>query len=360
MKTIDPFLEQTELCEAAPNPTPQTMELLRSLYAQGGPVDRAYRRCNIQYTDTDFLRLVDGELFVDRQRELQSLFPSHRYRSAADRTPQPVQLKGFWTSLRNTRHLQDLGIDPARVTKELQDRLSRTESPSNALEQFFADYEWIFLGNLLADRAVDTLKKSLPSDINITEALGYFPETLPTPRDMPAGILGNTLELSDSSPCVSFLKTTPSAHIPESIPADALLYAQSMLRLREYGRWLAMRDLTPLRVERGTQPRRTPTSHQSAVAPIGVSAGIAEGILSETPVPGGIWVLKTLSPDLVNRLDGVRGVIAKNGGLLSHFVIIAREMGIPVVVKYPIETLSMSTRATIDGTTGKVTLSQSR
>ena len=378
------FLEKTELCEAAPNPSEGTMGILRVLYADGGPVWRAYRRCGIVYCDTDFLRVVGGELFVERERELQSLFPSHSYFFDETRIPRPVRLKGFWTSLKNTRRFQNLRIDGDEVMKEIRTRLMRDRgdgSRQQIVDRFLEDYEWIFLGNLFAERAVARLTAVLPEGMTIANALQYVPANLPEVWDAPTDAVGNTFELSDTSMFASFVGKVSSEKVPNEIPVKELFDAQVGLRLREYGRWLAMRGLTGVRIERAS--RAVASLERSAVAlsdgsldshaqlaqggsppiaqakrslnpPLGVSSGEAEGVLSDHPEAGTIWVLKTLSPELVNHLKGVRGVIAKNGGLLSHFAIIAREIGVPVVVKYPIETLVMGEKVRMSGGTGEV------
>lgn len=365
------FLEKTELCEVAPNPSEGTMAILRALYADGGPVWRAYRRCGITYHDTDFLRVVGGELFVERERELQSLFPSHSYFFDETRIPRPVRLKGFWTSLKNTRrfHSPSLfvgtqsygGTGADEITKEIHDRLMRDRmsgSRQQIVDQFLEDYEWIFLGNLFAERAVARLTAMLPEGMTIADALAFVPEDFPEIWDAPTDVVGNTFEVSDTSKFASFVGTVSSKKVPNEIPTKELFDAQMGLRLREYGRWLAMRGLTGVRKGQSVvTPWAIASLEQNGqrkLVPVGVSAGEAEGILADHSEEGGIWVLKTLSPELVNHLKGVKGVIAKNGGLLSHFAIIAREMRIPVVVKYPIEMLMMGKRVRMNGGTGEV------
>lgn len=93
--------------------------------------------------------------------------------------------------------------------------------------------------------------------------------------------------------------------------------------------------------------------------PRGVSPGIAEGILSDTPVHADRPIIATslLTPDLTPALDRIAGIIAERGGELSHLAITARERGVPVVVNASPRALGipLGVRVRINGTTGDIT-----
>jgi phosphohistidine swiveling domain-containing protein len=383
------YFEKTEVCDVAPRPSPATFRLLEELYATSGPIDRAYRSQGIAYTDTRFLRLIAGELFIDREREIQSLFPSYSYFSTNPYSPKQVRLTGLWTSFKNTGRLQNLRGDLGSLSTDCANRLRRPLESTTfdaAKQDFFQDYELIFTINLLAGQSITRLQHALPSSITIAGALSYFPLNLPSAWEAPTGLVGNTLDLTDASAFVSRIDEHTSQVIPSEIPVDLLFTAQSHLRLREYGRWLAIRHITHLRSlipssesrasddpeqsrpaskdpERSEGPRASLpsiiTDQKLPPAPIkslGVSAGIATGKLVTTPEPGGILVVSTLSPAMVAHIPTLAGVIADHGSVLSHFAIVAREAGFPVVVKYPTKTLPIGQTATINGGTGKVTI----
>ena len=369
------YFEKTEVCDVAPRPSTETFQLLQELYATNGPIDRAYRCQGITYTDTHFLRLIGDELFVDRERELQSLFPSHSYFSTDSYSPKQTTLRGFWTSFKNTGRLQNLRGDLDALSADCANRLTQPLTSTTvdaAKADFFRDYEFIFTINLLAGQAITRLQRALPSSISIAEALSYFPSNLPLAWEAPTGLAGNTLDLSDGSAFMSQLTEHKTQNIPSSIPSDLLFAAQSFLRLREYGRWLAIRHINHLRTLLSIQvnplEKKTLTSLPSIItdqklppAPIksvGLSAGIATGELVTTPKAGGILVVSALSPAMVAHIPLLAGVIADHGSVLSHFAIVAREAGFPVVAKYPTKTLPIGQIATIDGGTGSVTLSK--
>ncbi|MEI6510907.1 MAG: PEP/pyruvate-binding domain-containing protein [Candidatus Uhrbacteria bacterium] len=367
------YFEKTGVCEVAPRPSPETLDLLRRIYADDGPVARAYRSLGIAYADTSFLRLVGADLYVDRERELQSLLPSHSYFFDDSYRPRPVRLKGFLTSLRNAKRLRSIGNAPNALVDELRDVLARplvSKNGDEAVDEFLRDYETIFLINLHADAAIQRLKSSLPANVKIAAALTFVPSGMPEPSVPPTGLVGNTLALEDASPFVAIPERIETPEIPPTISVAILRDAQRSLRLREHGRWLAIRHLSNIRsfiplptlsVGSGYSPVlfALPTVltdrpiRLASTAPVGISSGIADGILSTVATPGTIFVVDTLTPDLANH-SGLLGVIASRGGILSHYAIIARELGIPVVVRSDAMRLPIGSRVRMDGTTGEV------
>lgn len=363
------FFEKTETCDVAPHPSTETFQLLQELYAQNGPIDRAYRSFGITYTETQFLRIIGGELFVDRERELQSLFPSYSYFVGDDYTPKQAKIKGFLTSLRNTSRLQKIRSSVDEFSTKLRSMLDReltTATIDDAKKVFFDDYETIFTVNLVAGNAITQLQRSLPKEISIAEALSYFPEGIEPLWQAPIGLIGNTLELTDESVFISNSIEHVSKNIPSNVPVEKVQKVQNILRLREYGRWVAIRHVNYLRSfypsivtpKIPIMPLPTIITDQklpkSPIVSIGVSAGIATGPLVDSPIRGGILIVQSLTPALVQHFSLITGIIASHGSMMSHCAIVAREMGLPVVVKYPIETLPIGKKASINGGTGEV------
>lgn len=93
------------------------------------------------------------------------------------------------------------------------------------------------------------------------------------------------------------------------------------------------------------------------VSNTGLSAGFGEGILVTTDdldrVSGKkILYTQTLSPELTKYFGKIEGIISSEGGLLSHLAIMAREVGLPVVISrkhFPI-----GKEVKIDGVTGEI------
>jgi phosphohistidine swiveling domain-containing protein len=66
-----------------------------------------------------------------------------------------------------------------------------------------------------------------------------------------------------------------------------------------------------------------------AKAFFGVAVAASER--ADDKVNGAILITGTLKPELVGLFDRVSGIITKQGGLLSHAAIVAREKGVPVL-----------------------------
>ena len=79
---------EREIFEIAPHPTNLTFGLLKLIYGQRGPIFRVYQKYHIHYFDTLFLEQEGNSLFVNKEKERDSLFPKGG-------------LKEFFISLKN-------------------------------------------------------------------------------------------------------------------------------------------------------------------------------------------------------------------------------------------------------------------
>ncbi|MEZ4195660.1 MAG: PEP/pyruvate-binding domain-containing protein [Candidatus Paceibacterota bacterium] len=102
-------------------------------------------------------------------------------------------------------------------------------------------------------------------------------------------------------------------------------------------------------------------SKQDRVKSVGVSGGVTEGTvvslnnMSDT-VESKILLVDVLSPDLVQYFPQVNGIISKEGGLLSHLAIMARESHLPVVVTNDKVDIMLGKTVVIDGGAGTVVI----
>lgn len=368
------FFAKTELCDGVPRPSHDTFLLLQKMYEKEGPMDRAYKTFGIMYCDTKFLVRIMGELYVDKEKELQSIFPSHSYFFAKAYTPMPVRLAGFLRTLKNGARLRAITGEYEEYKKKIEELLRRPFSKSSydeAERQFLEEYQWVAEVSLLVQAALRRLKENLPQHMSLAKALMYMPKGMSAPLAPPSDATGNTLNLEDASPLSVVLASGDEGEVPAGVPEKDLREAQEFLRLKEYGRWLAQRHLARLRALRVPGPHNdkrgvfagpyeiTDTPRKDITkGPIGVSGGEAAGALTTDPRAGGILVVHDLSPELFAYKASIAGVIAEHGGMLSHFAILAREEGIPVIVNYPIRTLSMGKYVQINGGTGEVILGE--
>ena len=419
-----PLSDEHELFDVAPHPTPATRELVTRIFADGGPVARAYLRFGIRYESAPGL-LTDreGALFIDRNAELTTILPAmHR---GSNGRPALARFRGFFRTFMNLGAFQR--IDPSHELPALASALrARLSSPiqtgassiEDATHSFLTAYETVMATNIVAGSAAEKLTTALGSaHARVATILASPPRDVLIPTDdiaPPRGIVGNTLELADTS---AFVATAPErredaetevwwrgrSDAQRAALAHHIAHASRALRLREIGRWLVISSLTPLRealraaaasqsipstltwftsISSWAQPPvdvdvlmraarahdvvtpTTPhvqTSPSHSVEGIGVSPGIAEGSLATperlttTDAPR-ILLAPMLSADLVSFLDDVIGIVAGRGGILAHAAIVARERHIPIVVAPAAidGTLAPGQRVRIDGKTGSI------
>jgi len=356
------YFEKTEVCEVAPTPSDETFALLQSLYAEGGPVQHAYTDLGINFTDTQFLCRIGGQLYVDREKELHSLLPAYSYLSTNTYTPKPVTFKGIMRTWKNQRKLAGLRFNVSDLYNQIRDRLAEPG------EDLFADYELIFLLNLAAEQMMQQLRRALPEDVSVAGALGMETTVPVMPRLIPpVGCVGNGLDLQDTSAFREVSFGLPTEQLLPGVSEDDVAHAQETSRLREYGRWLVVWHLSKQRRQQVMQevfdvalPRvltdRPMVRQQEA---LGVSAGQATGVLVteetiDTMEGDKILFVEALTPQLVAYADRVKGIISDTGGTLSHFAILAREMGLPVIVHVAKQTLTFGSIVSINGSTGEI------
>lgn len=137
------------------------------------------------------------------------------------------------------------------------------------------------------------------------------------------------------------------AAMPE---ADAQAQAQVASELPVAFRLTADGHVVPLPRDRGADGT-------------GVGAGGGRGVgpvhVGDHPPAGSVLVVRHLEPSLAGVLPHLAGIVAETGSVLSHLAILAREMGVPVVVAVPdaLTRFPAGSTVTVDGATGEVEIS---
>lgn len=359
------YFAKTGVAEIVPRPSVWALETLKTIYAKGGPVDRVYQKHGINYIATEQFVLVDGQLYIDKEAELQSLLPAFSYFGSGTLTPKVTGFAGLITTWRNLRKIQGMKHNVERLEAEMKAALSRKGD-------LIADYELVFEIGLAAEGALKKLE-GVRGGIEMTDLLSARVRVEDLQVDAPVGAIGNSLDVADTEPFVALQSSEAARDIalPSSL-VSSVQELQRLVRLREYARWLVVKRVHEIRasVSSAKLARSKPrfsvssptvlTNHGKTAdrKTIGVSAGVVEGVLateeniSETS-GSVILVVKQLSPSLVQYFGRVAGVVSENGGLLSHFAILAREQGLPVVVGVDL-TGQNGEQVRIDGTTGEI------
>ncbi|MCA9357125.1 hypothetical protein KC872_02850, partial [Candidatus Kaiserbacteria bacterium] len=173
------YFEQTTLAETFTKPRPLALSMLEAMYAQGGPIEEAYKKCGVKYFATDQLRMFGNELFVDKQAEVRSLFPILGYKKFNSQIPKIECLSGSFVTFANQVALSFMSLAPyqklnQRVDELLGVNLDESDSLEKKWQFFIENYALIFEVNLRSQKALTTLRHMLKNDAtNLSGLLNY-------------------------------------------------------------------------------------------------------------------------------------------------------------------------------------------
>lgn len=211
-KNEDYFYEKTEVTEVAPSPTPITYSLLLSFYLQNGPIQKVYKKYNVTYVPNNFFVQIGNELYVDKEKELQTLLPSYSYFGKKELLPHFSRVKGSLISIKNLFFLRiitrkDIKNIKKIATHILYEPFSYSFSIQENTENFLKDYQIVFEINVLTSKKVKELEKFLSENeikIPITNLLVLEKSELSKEissyiKEKTKDWMGNSLEVSDIS-----------------------------------------------------------------------------------------------------------------------------------------------------------------
>lgn len=401
------YYQQTPLTEQFTHPRPLTVSLLQTMYEADGPVAAAYRTAGITYHPKMIHHTLAGTLYIDREAELQTIFPALSMYTSSFGRPRWATWHGSGTTLKNflastllrTSHTSDLR---QRLEAALQAPLPPSSTPAERWQTFLAIYPLIYEVSLRTQKALSLL----PRDQNVPA--GPIDHTPLNPHDYGLSheqTIGNSLSLDDTSPFTFHFPTTDTITANPTAREMLRIRARTYLTLREYSRWLTVKHLHHLRHDLNTyaanhlprapdlifyatweelltqqldqstlETRASEHEATQALTPPALltshtlttintpTAGLAPGTaggrvctadnLSRTASANQILYTKTLYPELTELFPYLQGIITAEGGVLSHLAIMAREHGLPVIKSaVPYEQLSERV-VEIDGNTG--------
>lgn len=202
------FFEKTALSETFKSPTPLAFSLLAHLYQQAGPVDKAYQRIGVRYVATESLKIFANELYVDKEQEIKSIYPTLGYLKHQTAVPKFELNTGIFTSVKNfialnlishTRQYESLKIELETVILSLPDRVSSVAEALSIIDKY---YEIVFLVNILAAQSVAKLEINLGKDKAFISQL--FKSDFTDLSKNEKKLVGNSFYLDDISEFVSF------------------------------------------------------------------------------------------------------------------------------------------------------------
>jgi phosphohistidine swiveling domain-containing protein len=296
--------EKNAITEIAPRPSPLSLDLLKWLAREEGPISNVYRRHGIKYAATNSLRQVGSELYVDREAELRSLLPVAKF-DIVTLKPRVRFGKGWLQSVRNITRLSMLASQVTVGNRErLRVRLQKAlDLPfekcefGEALSALDRDYEIIFEINLLSGIALRNAENILKNEVSLTALLESGAQfvaerdTFEPLKFVPGSLRGNGLDIADDSIFVSRApaeRATPEllnwwlalSELRRKILSGPVLRLVEFTRLREGGRWLTVRHINRLREIAKAEARRSGFEEVDAVFGASVDE-IVTGHLSE-------------------------------------------------------------------------------
>ncbi len=400
--------EKTEISEIAPRPTQFTLDLLGHIYSQDGPVKNVYQKHKVNFINTHFLKIIGNELYVDKEREIQSLLSAYSYLKNKKFIPRFNNYFKIIPTIKNLFFLNQIKTENYKqLFQALKTKIETAPHEKDfktALKKFITDYELIFEINLLSGLAIKKLNFLLKNEVVKLPAIlntnNFFVNLNKYKVTLPKNLVGNSLDISDKSNFLTNTKTETqlnnnislwwenTSDIQKKLFKKKIKEAIIYNHLRELGRWLTVKNITAIRNTLITHPKAnefndpdniyfsnideiinkqinedicrkrkniynqydnynfpdsiTSTFIDKKTKLLGVSAGSAQGILQdhnylESKKLGTekyILYTETLSPDLTKYFNKISGIVSRNGGVLSHLAIIAREKNIPVIVGF--------------------------
>ena len=399
--------EKSEISEIAPRPSPLTYSLLEIIYSKDGPVQNVFKKFNIKYNPINFLEIIGNELFVDRNTELECLLPAFGKKNLLKKL---LKLPG---TIANIYKLNKLPLDKDKILfsqiKEKLEESTQEKSIEKWLSNFRKNYELIFEINLLSSLGLNKLKTVFKENPEIIPKLMQeeaYSEIYSI--NFQEKLTGNTLEISDNG---NFIKNTKNISDKEELEKILLKFpkwkreylefhikkAAIFNRLREFGRWLTVKQINSLKnilksekLYYATITELLLNKYDDEILKIrkenyekfnkynfpdtisdkkitmhknyGISSGTATGTLLNKEnirsheYRGKYKILRTdiLTPDLTEYFDDIIGIISNKGGLLSHLAIIGRERGLPIVISKDTPKFKEGSTIQINGDTGEI------
>lgn len=265
LPNTDFYYEKTEISEIAERPTQITKDILLSVYAENGPIQKAYKKFKINYSPRNIIKIIGNELFVDREEDLKTLLPSYSYLNSKNLTPKLSGLKGIFRTIKNFFHIYRINLKEAdTILKDLKNATEdgeKIKTIQEFLSIFGKDYQIVFEINLLAGISIKKIENLIKNEISLSVLLSHggelFKEDLILNLNA-EDLIGNTIEISDETEFVRNV-SNPSknkevsgwwenlSEIKKSMMKEKIRHAIVYNRLREMSRWLVVKRINQLR-----------------------------------------------------------------------------------------------------------------
>lgn len=261
------FFSKTEISEIASRPTTFIFDILRYIYSDEGPVGRVYKKYGIRYRDTDFLKIIGNELYVNKEKEIKSLLPAYSYLVNNNLSPKFSKFSYIIPTIKNLFFLNKINTSEYdNLFNKLKEKIEekRVKRGINRdFKKFISDYEMIFEINLLSTVALKRFSTALKNEsigiLEIINGQSSFVDMKKYSIKPPKGLRGNSLDISDES---SFIfnndnnekKNKSLDNWWRKLPTYKKKFLENKIieviiydRLRELGRSLSVKNISIIR-----------------------------------------------------------------------------------------------------------------
>lgn len=267
------FYEKNEISEVCPRPTPFMLSLFNKIYAKNWPLHNFYskNKVSFQYVipnniDTHIIKIIWNELYIDKQREIESLLSWVNIFKKGSYKPNLWSLKWLFNRAKNLYFLFKIKENKWKIENYLHHYFLEDitkYSFNELLNNFLHVYETIYEINYFTSKSFKKLQLALKNeDISFSEIISINIElldidNLPKFNIDHSEFKWNSININDENIFVSqfnqkynstaelYWNTLPAwkQNYLRPIIADAIYYEY----MREIGRHLTVKHISELR-----------------------------------------------------------------------------------------------------------------
>ena len=261
------YFYKNTITEVAPRPKPFTFSLLEKIYANTWPILQVYKKYGITYSDTKFFTILGNDLYIDKEKELQSLFPILQLHTNGKYRFKRiwwlfVSIKNFFALIKISFTLWANEFLFEEILHAFNHHSPKDDTIENVIEKFLEDYRITFEINLrssfLTQKLWNLLGKEKDCLSEILQLWNFLSKRESYKIPLPSNLEGNSIEISDIGIFSSCLHKNPPSKKTElwwenqtpskkKMLEKIIIQASLLQELREYGRILMIKNLSHIR-----------------------------------------------------------------------------------------------------------------
>lgn len=299
--------------------------LLNSLYRKDGPIFKAHEKMSIHFNPIQPYVGFNGYLYLDVQKELHQTAESFSYKKKNLKSLK-ISHKGIFTTLKNIYYFAKISTktDIENSTWDnIKIALSRKWNISSK-EDLFEMYDFVY--ELIVSLGLYAAHGKITKGPNFDIAGFFASKSLE---------VGNSMDVCDTSSTLWNRSSFAGTYDNNSLREIARLLSVFLRKETE----IFLKNSSSIGI---SQPilKKSPGLISDLAKAHQKNTRLSEGSISGSVIftmddvskfRDPVLYVEFLSPDLVDFFPLLAGVITKNGGLLSHLSIVAREQNFPIM-----------------------------